>query len=228
MWTCAWRARQPAAAKRSTWCAPPRSMCCVMDLSMPGQSGIDALAMIRAKAPDVGILILSGYPEEHYAMNLIRQGASGYLNKECEPIGDRQRDPHHRAGPPLHHAGRGRTAGAPARPQGRRARRTSSCPSASSRCSSSWPRARRRATSPRRCRCQRQDRQHLPHAPDGEDEPLLQQRPHLLRAEEQADRLKDRCLSGVMVCARTAATLSHQKAGPRVAAAAQLGLGGMV
>ena len=57
----------------------------VMDLSMPGQSGIDALAMIRAKAPDVGILILSGYPEEHYAMNLIRQGASGYLNKESDP-----------------------------------------------------------------------------------------------------------------------------------------------
>ena len=57
----------------------------LMDLSMPGQSGIDALAMIRAKAPDVGILILSGYPEEHYAMNLIRQGASGYLNKECDP-----------------------------------------------------------------------------------------------------------------------------------------------
>ena len=57
----------------------------VMDLSMPGQSGLDALAMLRAKAPDMGLLILSGYPEEHYAMNLIRQGASGYLNKECEP-----------------------------------------------------------------------------------------------------------------------------------------------
>ncbi|GAA4356616.1 response regulator transcription factor RqpR [Variovorax defluvii] len=57
----------------------------VMDLSMPGQSGIDALAMVRAKAPDVGILILSAYPEEHYAVNLIRQGASGYLNKECQP-----------------------------------------------------------------------------------------------------------------------------------------------
>ena len=53
----------------------------LMDLSMPGQSGIDALAMLRAKAPDMGILILSGYPEEHYAINLIRQGASGYLNK---------------------------------------------------------------------------------------------------------------------------------------------------
>ena len=37
----------------------------LMDLSMPGQSGIDALAMLRAKAPDMGILILSGYPEEH-------------------------------------------------------------------------------------------------------------------------------------------------------------------
>jgi DNA-binding NarL/FixJ family response regulator len=57
----------------------------VMDLSMPGQSGLDALSMIRAKAPDVGILILSAYPEEHYAVSLIRQGASGYLNKECDP-----------------------------------------------------------------------------------------------------------------------------------------------
>src|SRR5947209_7034222 len=58
----------------------------IVDLSMPGQSGIDALAMIRAKPPDVGILILPGYPEEQYAVNLIRQGASGYLNKECEPM----------------------------------------------------------------------------------------------------------------------------------------------
>ena len=57
----------------------------IMDLSMPGQSGLDALAMLRAKSPDTGILILSGYPAEHYALNLIRQGASGYLNKECEP-----------------------------------------------------------------------------------------------------------------------------------------------
>lgn len=57
----------------------------LMDLSMPGQTGIDALAMLRAKAPDVAILILSGYPEEHYALNLIRQGASGYLSKQCDP-----------------------------------------------------------------------------------------------------------------------------------------------
>jgi two-component system, NarL family, invasion response regulator UvrY len=58
----------------------------LMDLSMPGKSGLDALAMIRAKAPEVGVLILSGYPEAHYAVSLIQQGASGYLNKECEPL----------------------------------------------------------------------------------------------------------------------------------------------
>ncbi|MEO8653254.1 MAG: response regulator transcription factor [Ramlibacter sp.] len=58
----------------------------VMDLGMPGQSGMDALGMIRAKAPGVGILILSGYPEEQYALHLIRQGASGYLNKACDPM----------------------------------------------------------------------------------------------------------------------------------------------
>lgn len=57
----------------------------VMDLAMPGQSGLDALAMLRAKAPRMGILILSGYPEEYYAISMIRQGASGYLNKECDP-----------------------------------------------------------------------------------------------------------------------------------------------
>jgi two-component system invasion response regulator UvrY len=57
----------------------------VMDLSMPDQSGVDALAAIKARAPDLPILILSGFPEEHYATTLLRQGASGYLNKECDP-----------------------------------------------------------------------------------------------------------------------------------------------
>jgi len=57
----------------------------LLDLAMPGKSGIDALAMLRAKAPDVGVLVLSGYPEELYAAAVIQQGASGYLSKVCEP-----------------------------------------------------------------------------------------------------------------------------------------------
>jgi two-component system invasion response regulator UvrY len=57
----------------------------LLDLDMPGQSGIDALTMIKAKAEHVSVLVLSGYPEHQYAVPLIRSGASGYLNKSCEP-----------------------------------------------------------------------------------------------------------------------------------------------
>jgi DNA-binding NarL/FixJ family response regulator len=57
----------------------------LLDLDMPGQSGIDALTMIKAKAEHVAVLVLSGYPEHQYAVPLIRNGASGYLNKACEP-----------------------------------------------------------------------------------------------------------------------------------------------
>lgn len=58
----------------------------VMDISMPEHSGVDALTAIKARAPDLPVLILSGFPEEHYATTLLRQGASGYLNKECDPM----------------------------------------------------------------------------------------------------------------------------------------------
>ena len=57
----------------------------VLDLAMPEQNGVDALAGVRARAPDLPVLILSGYPEEHYATSLLRQGAAGYLSKDCDP-----------------------------------------------------------------------------------------------------------------------------------------------
>lgn len=57
----------------------------LMDLSMPEHGGVDALAAIKARRPDLPVLILSGFPETHYATTLLRQGASGYLNKECDP-----------------------------------------------------------------------------------------------------------------------------------------------
>lgn len=57
----------------------------VLDISMPDQSGVDALAAIKARAPDLPVLILSGFAESHYATTLLRLGASGYLNKDCDP-----------------------------------------------------------------------------------------------------------------------------------------------
>lgn len=57
----------------------------VLDLCMPEHGGVDALIAIRAREPDLPVLILSGFPETHYAATLLRQGASGYLNKECDP-----------------------------------------------------------------------------------------------------------------------------------------------
>jgi DNA-binding NarL/FixJ family response regulator len=57
----------------------------LLDIAMPGVSGVDALAAIRARAPELPVLILSGYAEAHYATTLLRLGASGYLNKDCDP-----------------------------------------------------------------------------------------------------------------------------------------------
>jgi two-component system, NarL family, invasion response regulator UvrY len=57
----------------------------VLDISMPDQSGVDALAAIKARAPELPVLILSGFAESHYATTLLRLGASGYLNKDCDP-----------------------------------------------------------------------------------------------------------------------------------------------
>jgi two-component system, NarL family, invasion response regulator UvrY len=57
----------------------------LLDLSMPDQNGVDALAAVRARAPELPVLVLSGFPEEHYATVMLKQGASGYLNKDCDP-----------------------------------------------------------------------------------------------------------------------------------------------
>lgn len=57
----------------------------LLDISMPDQGGVDALAAIKARFPQLPVLILSGFPEAQYATALLRQGASGYLNKDCDP-----------------------------------------------------------------------------------------------------------------------------------------------
>ncbi len=56
----------------------------LLDLSLPGQNGVDVLRTIRQRYPQVGVLVLSGFPEERYALPMIRHGAHGYLCKDCE------------------------------------------------------------------------------------------------------------------------------------------------
>ena len=57
----------------------------VMDIAMPGQSGMDALALIRAKSPSLGVLVLTGMSEEQYGMMMLKKGATGFASKTCEP-----------------------------------------------------------------------------------------------------------------------------------------------
>jgi two-component system invasion response regulator UvrY len=57
----------------------------LLDISMPDMSGIDVLKQIHAERPLLPILILSIYPEDQYAMRLIKAGAAGYMTKESAP-----------------------------------------------------------------------------------------------------------------------------------------------
>jgi len=57
----------------------------ISDLNMPGKNGIEALAMIKLMKPDLPVLILSVYPEELYAVRVLKSGAAGYLNKGTAP-----------------------------------------------------------------------------------------------------------------------------------------------
>jgi two-component system invasion response regulator UvrY len=57
----------------------------VLDITMPGRSGLDILKDIRQLKPKLPILILSMHAEEQFATRMLKAGASGYLNKESAP-----------------------------------------------------------------------------------------------------------------------------------------------
>jgi len=57
----------------------------LLDIAMSGMSGIDALKQLHKEKPKLPVLILSSYPEDQYAVRLIRIGAAGYLTKESAP-----------------------------------------------------------------------------------------------------------------------------------------------
>lgn len=54
----------------------------IVDLSMPGMSGLDLIARIKAQHPSVLVLVLSMHGEEQYAMRAFKAGANGYLTKD--------------------------------------------------------------------------------------------------------------------------------------------------
>ena len=54
----------------------------VLDLSMPGRSGIELIKLIKEEQPKLRVLILTMHSEEQYAVRALRAGASGYLTKE--------------------------------------------------------------------------------------------------------------------------------------------------
>jgi DNA-binding NarL/FixJ family response regulator len=64
-----------AAARREPWDIV------VLDINLGGRSGMEALKEIKADFPRLPVLILSIYPEEQFALRMIRAGANGYLNK---------------------------------------------------------------------------------------------------------------------------------------------------
>jgi DNA-binding NarL/FixJ family response regulator len=57
----------------------------MLDLSMPGRSGMELIKLVRAEKPKLRILILSMHQEMQYAVRAIKSGASGYLTKESAP-----------------------------------------------------------------------------------------------------------------------------------------------
>ncbi|HEY2548642.1 MAG TPA: response regulator transcription factor [Candidatus Acidoferrum sp.] len=57
----------------------------ILDISMPGKSGLDILGDLKRLRPKVPILLLSMHPEEQYARRALKAGASGYLTKESVP-----------------------------------------------------------------------------------------------------------------------------------------------
>ena len=57
----------------------------VLDLSMPGRSGMELIKLVHSEKPRLRILVLSMHQELQYAVRAIKSGASGYLTKESAP-----------------------------------------------------------------------------------------------------------------------------------------------
>lgn len=57
----------------------------VLDINMPGRSGLDVLHVLKDEGNTMKVLVVSMYPEEQYAIRALRAGAFGYVNKGGDP-----------------------------------------------------------------------------------------------------------------------------------------------
>lgn len=57
----------------------------ILDINMPGKSGLDVLRDVKLIKPELPVLILSINPEDQFARRCLRAGAAGYMNKDIEP-----------------------------------------------------------------------------------------------------------------------------------------------
>jgi len=57
----------------------------ILDLSMPGRSGLEVLRDLKYQKPTLPVLVLSVHPEDQMGIRLLKAGASGYLNKDSAP-----------------------------------------------------------------------------------------------------------------------------------------------
>ena len=57
----------------------------LLDISLPGANGLEVLRAVKDLAPKLPVLILTMYPEDQYALRMLRAGAAGYLTKEGAP-----------------------------------------------------------------------------------------------------------------------------------------------
>lgn len=57
----------------------------LLDISMPGKSGLDALKQIRNEKPQTQVLIFTVHPEDHYGLRALKAGAAGYVTKQSDP-----------------------------------------------------------------------------------------------------------------------------------------------
>jgi two-component system, NarL family, invasion response regulator UvrY len=57
----------------------------ILDITMPGRSGLEVLRDLKAARSKLPVLVLSMHSEDQYARRILKAGASGYMNKECAP-----------------------------------------------------------------------------------------------------------------------------------------------